>query len=76
MFKGVLFIAFCLLGLIFINVHLILVDSYQRLEEQNAIQMMKGSISVTSKVGEETTFVVTLPIEEIAVSESVLRLTT
>src|SRR6185295_11990906 len=35
---GVLFISFCLIGLIFINAQLILVDSYQRLEEQNATQ--------------------------------------
>src|SRR5690349_16620506 len=35
---GVLFISFCLMGLVFINSQLILVDSYQRLEEQNAAQ--------------------------------------
>jgi signal transduction histidine kinase len=35
---GVLFISFCLIGLIFINAQLILVDSYQHLEEQNATQ--------------------------------------
>ncbi len=35
---GVLFISFCLIGLIFINAQLILADSYQRLEEQNAMQ--------------------------------------
>src|SRR5436853_507133 len=35
---GVLFISFCLIGLIFINAQLILVDSYQRLEEQSATQ--------------------------------------
>ena len=35
---GVLFISFCLIGLIFINAQLILVDSYQRLEEQTATQ--------------------------------------
>jgi signal transduction histidine kinase len=43
---------------------------------KQVVQLMKGSISVTSKVGEGTTFVVTLPIEEMTVSEtSVLHLT-
>lgn len=39
------------------------------------VQMMKGSIAVTSKVGEGTTFIVTLPIEEITVAQPILHLT-
>src|ERR1041385_6363555 len=43
---GVLFISFCLIGLIFINAQLILVDSYQHLEEQNATQNIDGVFHV------------------------------
>jgi signal transduction histidine kinase len=39
------------------------------------VQLMKGTIAVTSKVGEGTTFMVTLPIEEYTVAQSVLHLT-
>src|SRR5690349_8090401 len=35
---GVVFICLILIGLVFINAQLILVDSYQRLETQNATQ--------------------------------------
>ena len=35
---GIIVISLCLIGLIFINAQLILLDSYQRLEEQNATQ--------------------------------------
>ncbi|MBA3869647.1 MAG: hypothetical protein H0X30_10885 [Anaerolineae bacterium] len=38
------------------------------------VQLMKGTISVTSTVGKGTTFVVTLPIEEMAVSDTMLQL--
>ncbi len=43
---GVLFISFCLIGLIFINAQLILADSYQRLEEQNATQNVDRALHV------------------------------
>jgi signal transduction histidine kinase len=39
------------------------------------VQLMKGTIAVTSKVGEGTTFTVTLPIEEITIAQPILRLT-
>lgn len=43
---GILFISFCLVGLIFINAQLILVDSYQQLEEQNATQNVERVLHV------------------------------